>query len=195
MIYLVRHGESEANIQNRFSGITDVELSDKGRVQAETAGNNLKPYKIDYVYASPLKRARETAEIICGVNNIDINKIITENSLIEVNFGLFENMTWEEIRESHREESENWILHKHKYKFPDGESYDDIVNRVSFFVDNVPDNSLVVTHFGVIQAILLYLNILDDSSLWEYKIDNCDVVILDKNKGKIDKIIKIMPLI
>ncbi|WP_312698812.1 histidine phosphatase family protein [Sedimentibacter sp.] len=195
MIYLVRHGESEANIQNRFSGITDVELSDKGRSQAYTAGNNLKPYKVDCVYASPLKRARETAEIICGVNNIDIRKIITENSLIEVNFGLFENMTWEEIRESHREESENWILHKHKYKFPDGESYDDIVNRVSAFVDNVPDNSLVVTHFGVIQAILLYLNILDDSSLWEYKIDNCDVVILDKNKGKIDKIIKIMPLI
>lgn len=195
MIYLVRHGESEANIQNRFSGITDVELSDKGREQAFAAGNNLKPYKIDHVYASPLKRARKTAEIICGVNNIDVSKIITESSLIEVNFGIFENMTWDEIRESHREESENWINNRHRYKFPDGESYDDIVSRVSSFVDNVPDNSLVATHFGVIQSILLYLNILDDSSLWKYKIDNCDIVILDKNKCKIIDIIKIMPSI
>lgn len=190
MIYLVRHGESEANIQNRFSGITDVDLSDRGRKQAATAGDNLKTYKIDYVYSSPLKRARETAEIICDVNNIDVDQIIIENNLIEVNFGLFENMTWDEIRESHREESENWISHKHKYKFPEGESYDDIVNRISSFVDNVPENSLIVTHFGVIQSILLYLDMVDDNNLWDHKIDNCDIVILDKNKGKIEKIIK-----
>ncbi|WP_313370539.1 histidine phosphatase family protein [Sedimentibacter sp.] len=192
MIYLVRHGESEANIQNRFSGITDVELSAKGRKQAAIAGNNVKPYKIDYAYSSPLKRANDTAKIICDVNNIDVNEIIIENSLIEVNFGLFENMTWDEIRENHREESENWISYKHRYKFPEGESYDDIVNRISSFVDKVPDSSLIVTHFGVIQSILLYLDIADDNNLWDYMIKNCDIIVLDKNNGKIEKIIKNM---
>lgn len=189
MIYLVRHGESEANIQNRFSGVTDVELSDKGKEQAFVAGNNLKPYKIDYVYSSPLKRAKNTAKIICNVNNIE-NVIIVENSLIEVNFGIFENMTWDEITENHREESENWILNKHKYKFPEGESYDDIIHRISDFIDNVPDNSLIVTHFGVIQSILLYLNIANETNLWDYIIKNCDILILNEKKTKIEKIIK-----
>lgn len=190
MIYLVRHGESEANIQNRFSGITDVELTNKGKNQAAVAGDNLIPYKIDHIYSSPLKRAIETAKIICKINNIDEYKIITENCLVEVNFGLFENMTWDEITVNHKEESENWILNKHKYKFPEGESYDDIVHRISSFVDNVPDNSLVVTHFGVIQSILLHLDIADGTNLWDNKIGNCDILILDEKKSKIEKIIK-----
>ncbi len=190
MIYLVRHGESEANLQNRFSGITDVELSEKGIQQAYETGNILKPYKIDYIYSSPLKRAKDTAKIISKVNNINEKDIIIENCLIEVNFGIFENMTWHEIRESHREESESWILNKNKYRFPEGESYDDIKDRVSVFTNKIQKNSLIVTHFGVIQSILLYLNIADDTNLWDYKIGNCDVLILDDKKSKIDKIIR-----
>ncbi len=190
MIYLVRHGESEANVQNRFSGITDVELSDKGKIQAIITGNNFKNYKIDYIYSSPLKRAKDTAKIICDVNNIDENEIITENCLIEVNFGLFENLTWDEIRESHREESEKWILDKRKYRFPEGETYDDIIGRISGFIDNVSDNSLIVTHFGVIQSILLYFGIVDDTNLWDILIGNCDILVLNENKNKIVDIIK-----
>lgn len=190
MIYLVRHGESEANLNKRFSGITNVELSLKGREEAITAGNSLMPYIIEHVFSSPLKRATDTAEIICHIINIDKNDVIIENCLIEVNFGLFENMTWDEIRIQHKEESENWILDKQKYKFPEGESYADIINRISSFIDNIPDNSLVVTHFGVIQSILLYLNIADDTNLWEYKIKNCDIVVIDKNKKEIEKIIR-----
>lgn len=190
MIYLVRHGESEANLNSRYCGITDVELSLKGREEAVTAGNNLKNYEIEYVYSSPLIRARNTAEIICNSNSIDINKIIIEACLIEVNFGLFENLTWDEIREQYREESDKWIHNKQKYKFPEGDSYADIIKRISDFVDNVPDNSLIVTHFGVMQSVLLYLNIADDTTLWDYTINNCDIVVIDKNKKEIEKIIK-----
>lgn len=188
MIYLVRHGESEANIQKRYSGITDVALSLKGKDQAKIAGQNLKSKKISYIYSSPLKRAKDTAEIICNVNNIDENRIITENCLIEVNFGIFENMTWDEMRLNHREETENWILKKHKYKFPEGECYNDIIKRISSFIDSVSDNSVIVTHFGVIQSILLYFEIADDTNLWDYTISNCDILVL--NSKKFERIIK-----
>ncbi|MGD9567441.1 MAG: histidine phosphatase family protein [Sedimentibacter sp.] len=187
MIYLVRHGESEANIEKRYSGITDVELTKNGRLQAKSAGQNLISEKISYIYASPLKRAKDTAKIISKEINF-ADEIITEPCLIEVNFGIFENMTWEEMRLNHREETDNWILKKHKYKFPDGEDYDDIIKRVSVFMDNVPDNSLIVTHFGVIQSILLHLNIADDLSLWEYIIKNCDILVL--NNKKFERIIR-----
>lgn len=188
MIYLVRHGESEANIQKRFSGITDVELSLKGKNQAIIAGQNLKKEKISHIYSSPLKRAKDTAKIICNEINIDENKIITDINLIEVNFGIFENMTWEEMRANNRNETDNWILKKHKYKFPEGEGYDDIIERISVFIDNIPDNSVIVSHFGVIQSILLYLKIVDDSSLWNLKISNCDIIVL--NNKKYERIIR-----
>lgn len=188
MIYLVRHGESEANIQKRFSGITDVELSLKGKNQAIIAGQNLKSEKISHIYTSPLKRAKDTAKIICDEINIDENKIITDINLIEVNFGIFENMTWEEMRANNRNETDNWILKKHKYKFPEGEGYDDIIERISVFIDNIPDNSVIVSHFGVIQSILLYLKIVDDSSLWNLKISNCDIIVL--NNKKYERIIR-----
>lgn len=187
MIYLVRHGESEANIQKRYSGITDVDLSQNGRFQAKGAGQNLISEKIKYIYSSPLKRARDTAKIIKNEMNF-IDEIIIEPCLIEVNFGIFENMTWDEMRLNYREETENWVLKKHKYKFPQGEDYGDIIKRISAFMDNVPDNSLIVTHFGVIQAILLYLNIADDLSLWDFVISNCDILVL--NNRKFERIIR-----
>lgn len=191
MIYLVRHGESLSNVTKRYSGITDVELSENGREQALIAAMNLKDAHISNIFSSPLKRAFDTAKIISKENNFDINKIAVEKSLIEVNFGIFENMTWEEMRENHLEETENWISLRHKYKFPQGESYDDIIKRVSGFFDNVPDNSVVVTHFGVIQSVMLHLKIADDKDLWKYEISNCDIVVLNNNK--FEKIIKCCP--
>jgi len=187
MIYLVRHGESEANIKKRFSGITDVELTEIGALQAVKAGKKLKGKKIHKIFSSPLKRAKNTAEIIADEIGYNKKDIIIENRLTEVNFGIFENLTWEEIIEQYADESESWIEFKHKYKFPKGEGYDDIILRISSFFDNVPDNSLIATHFGVIQAMLLYFGIADDESLWDYKISNCDIIVL-KNK-KIESII------
>lgn len=188
MVYLVRHGESVANLNKRFSGITDVELSENGREQARVAGQKLTGEKISHVYSSTLQRARDTAKIICDEIGFDKHSIIMEDCLVEVDFGVFENMTWDEIYANYREESEKWMEQQHRYIFPEGEGYDDIINRISVFIDNVPDNSLVVTHFGVIQAVMLYLKIADDENLWETVISNCDILVL--NDAKFEKIIR-----
>ena len=182
MIYLVRHGESEANTKKRFCGITDVELTEEGALQAAKAGKKLKNKTINQIFSSPLKRAKYTAEIIADEIGFNKKDIIFENCLTEVNFGIFENLTWEEIVKQYADESEGWIEFKHKYKFPKGEGYDDIILRISDFMDNIPDNSLVATHFGVIQAILLYFEIADDETLWNYHISNCDIIVLQNKK-------------
>ncbi|MDD2396627.1 MAG: histidine phosphatase family protein [Tissierellia bacterium] len=188
MIYLVRHGQSEANVSRRFSGITDVELTETGILQAVSAGKKLKGKTIHKIFSSPLKRAKNTAELIADEIGFNKKDIIIENRLTEVNFGIFENLTWEEIIKMYADEIENWIKFKHKYKFPKGEGYDDIIDRVSGFMDNVPDNSLISTHYGVIQAVLLYFKIVDDVTLWDYKISNCDIFVV--NNKKIEKIIR-----
>lgn len=182
MIYLVRHGESEGNLNKRFSGITDVELSALGHEQALEAGKKLKGEKILNIFTSPLKRAENTALIIADRINFNKKDIIIDDRLTEINFGIFENMTWEEIEKNHKEESQRWIEDKHRYKFPQGESYEDIIKRISPFLDNVPDNSLLISHFGVIQSILYYWNIVDESTLWKYKISNCDIIVLRNKK-------------
>lgn len=185
MIYIVRHGESVGNLNKRYCGITDVELSIDGRVQALQAGLNLKYLKVLKIYSSPLKRAYETAEIISKEINVNLNKA---DCLKEVNFGIFENMTWDEIHNDYKEETDNWIQQGLKYTFPKGESYGDIINRIAGFMDDIEDNSVIVSHFGVIQSILLYYKIADSSNLWNYHIANCDILVL--NNKKIEKIIK-----
>lgn len=185
MLYLVRHGESLANIDKRYCGITDVELSSVGRAQAKIVGLNLKNLNVLHIFSSPLKRACETAKIISEEININFS---LADCLKEVNFGIFENMTWEEMINDYKEETDNWIEQGFKYTFPKGESYDDIINRIARFMDNVEDNSVIVSHFGVIQSILLYYKIADSSNLWNYHISNCDILVL--NYKKIEKIIK-----
>lgn len=185
MIYLVRHGQSLGNINRRYCGITDVELSLDGINQAKLAGLNLKNLKVSHIYTSPLKRAYETAIIISKEININVTLV---DCIKEINFGIFENMTWEEMRNDYKEETDNWIDQGFKYKFPNGESYVDIINRIAEFMDNIQDNSVVVSHFGVIQSILLYYKIVDSNNIWNYHISNCDILVL--NNKKYEKIIK-----
>ena len=185
MIYLVRHGESKANINKRFCGITDVDLSELGRTQAYEAALKLKGLKVSNIYSSPLKRALETAKIISEQINVNIE---TVDCLKEVNFGIFENMTWDEMVNDYKEETDNWIEFGFNYKFPEGESYDDILNRIMDFLENIEDNSVIVSHFGVIQGILLYFKIANSSSIWDYRISNCDILVL--NNKKLEKIIR-----
>ena len=64
-LYFIRHGLSEGNVQEIWSGSTDTPLHTEGRAQAKAAGQKAKKLKIDLVVSSPMSRAKETAEIIC----------------------------------------------------------------------------------------------------------------------------------
>ena len=93
-LILIRHGESEGNVQRRFSGFQDVNLTEKGIWQAERLAYRLKELPVDVVYSSDLKRAKHTAEIVFGSRGIDI---IPNSNLREMNFGVWEGYTFEEV--------------------------------------------------------------------------------------------------
>ena len=63
-LYVVRHGQTDYNIDNKVCGISNVELTDLGKQQAIKAREQLEDQKIDYIFASPLQRAYDTAKII-----------------------------------------------------------------------------------------------------------------------------------
>ena len=94
-LYLVRHGETEWNRLRRIQGLTDIPLNDTGREQARRTGMLLTRRPIARVYASPLGRARETAEIIA--RELGLSEPELRDALVERNYGAAEGMSFHEI--------------------------------------------------------------------------------------------------
>jgi broad specificity phosphatase PhoE len=115
-VFLVRHGATVLTAEDRFAGSTDVPLSDEGREQARRLAVRLRPQGIVAVYASPLGRTVETAQILAAPFGV---KVQTRPALREISHGRWEEMTRVEVAERFPEEAENW--EKDPYTFaPDG---------------------------------------------------------------------------
>lgn len=103
-LFLVRHGETEWNALGKFQGCIDIELSEEGIFQANLLKEKVQN-SFDYIYSSPLKRALDTANIICSNKNI---KPKVEPNLREINFGEWEGLTPKEIEELYPENFIKW---------------------------------------------------------------------------------------
>src|ERR1041385_2108585 len=104
-IFLVRHGATVLTAEDRFAGATDVELSDEGREQVRRLSERLAGEKIKAVYASPLGRTVETAEILAKPHSLPVEKC---DGLREISHGRWELMTRREVEERFPEEAAEW---------------------------------------------------------------------------------------
>lgn len=103
-LILLRHGESQWNLENRFTGWVDVELSDKGRKEASAAGDKLKPYKIDKAYTSVLRRAMNTCDLAlqnAGKTGIPITR---DQALNERHYGALQGLNKAETAKKYSDE-------------------------------------------------------------------------------------------
>ena len=158
-LFLVRHGNTKLNSAERFWGQTDVELSEEGTRQAEQLRDRLATEKIDVIYTSNLKRASVTAEIIASRQQANI---ITCDELREINFGKFEGLKFEEINERYPESIELWTNWDLSIKFPDGESVEELNNRVSKFLKRLEKHTeeetiLIVAHSAPLRLLICHL--------------------------------------
>lgn len=158
-LLLVRHANTVANSAERFWGHTDVELSQEGIRQAEKLRNRLAKEKIDAVYASPLRRAVVTAEIVASGHQLRPT-ICAE--LHEVDFGQVEGMTFNEISQRYPELVKAWPTRDINFRFPGGESIADVNERLSKFLDRVNEHApeetvLIVAHAGPLRLLICHL--------------------------------------
>lgn len=158
-LLLVRHGNTQLNSAERFWGHTDVELGADGVQQAERVRDHLAGENINAVYASDLKRAIVTAEIIASAHHLDIT-ICPE--LRETNFGEFEGLTFKEINRRYPELSKMWSNWDLKLKFPGGESIDELIARVIKFPcrleQHKPEETiLIVAHSASLRLLICHL--------------------------------------
>ena len=175
MIYLVRHGQTDWNLEKRMQGQTDISLNETGRMQAKNVSEEISKLKISKVICSDLARAKETAEII----NEKIGcSIITDKRIREFNYGDLEGISREEITQ------EMWeTVNKYPEKL-NCESMADIFKRIKSFCEELKDESeniLIVTHGGALRMIMYYAENKDEFDAKKYekyklfKIQNGDI--------------------
>jgi broad specificity phosphatase PhoE len=159
-ILFVRHGETEWNKTGRFQGSTDISLSEDGILQAKYLMERLNN-KFDYVFTSPLSRAYHTATILCQ-KNPDLEPVIVDN-LTEINFGAWEGLTIEQIKEQYPIEHQNWKIDEDNGYLVGGDLT--IKNASTRAKDAILDivNShkgkriVIVAHGGILKAGLIGL--------------------------------------
>nr|XP_032819320.1 6-phosphofructo-2-kinase/fructose-2,6-bisphosphatase-like isoform X3 [Petromyzon marinus] len=150
-IYLCRHGESELNIKGRIGG--DSGLSLRGKQFANTMGKFLREQNIKdlKVWTSQMKRTIQTAEALAAPYE-------QWKALDEIDAGVCEEMTYEEIQETHPEEFALRDQDKYHYRYPKGESYQDLVHRLEPVIMELErqENVLVICHQAVMRCLLAY---------------------------------------
>uniref|UniRef100_A0A8C9FN14 6-phosphofructo-2-kinase/fructose-2,6-biphosphatase 1 n=1 Tax=Pavo cristatus TaxID=9049 RepID=A0A8C9FN14_PAVCR len=156
-IYLSRHGESQLNLKGRIGG--DAGLSPRGRQYAQALAEFIRSQSIRElkVWTSHMKRTIETAEAL-GV------PYEQWKALNEIDAGVCEEMTYEEIQERYPEEFALRDQDKYRYRYPKGESYEDLVQRLEPVIMELErqENVLVICHQAVMRCLLAYF--LDKSS-------------------------------
>ncbi|NLM05193.1 MAG: histidine phosphatase family protein [Clostridiales bacterium] len=184
-LYLVRHGQTVDNHSERLSGWSDTKLSDLGKKQVKNVGEAFKKIDLDYIYTSDLRRAKDTALAIYEGRDIPFIEL---KSLREIHFGDLEGHTLDELRENYPQIYAGLEKDNEKTKFPNGESLEDMHNRVSKVVDEILEehngkNILLVAHSGVIRSIIAHLITGDIRHHWNFKIDNCSISIIECENG------------
>lgn len=181
--YLLRHGESKANIENLFCGHTDAMLTPKGMAQAVAAAEKLSEINFDRIYSSDLSRARKTAELV-SMERCTIN---FDNRLREMHFGIFEGLTYKRICDEHPLAYQHWSQDFSKHAPPCGESMQEVYDRVVACFEEIieearrndVENLLIVSHSGVIRSLLSYLFFNELSGYWRFKVDNCGITVIE----------------
>ena len=177
-IYIVRHGQTDYNVNGRYGGRIDVPLNEVGKAQALEIKEQLKDIKFDKVYSSPLSRAYETAKTITN------HDIILDDRIIERSNGDMEGKLKSEITEKVDFNDPN----EKRYNI---ESIIDFRNRIKNFLDDITnddtsENILIVTHAGVGIYMRCYFEgepVNGDYMI--YKIGNCEVIKYDYIKNMI----------
>jgi alpha-ribazole phosphatase len=179
-IFLIRHGETDWNVQQRYQGQTDIRLNAYGREHARVIAGYLTDKNIEAIYSSDLARTRETAEIISRVINREVR---LDSRLREMDFGRWEGKTFNEIYLHDRQQFNNWFNHTVDYIIPGGESFESLADRAGEAIKDICDrhegNIAVVTHGGVIKAILYNRQLIGAKELWGGGTTPGSITILD----------------
>ena len=171
---IVRHGETAWNAEHRVQGQLDVPLNAIGQAQAGAAAKVLAQEKFDAIYSSDLARARQTAE---PTANLFCMKVILEQDLRERHYGIFERLTYAEVKQRFPEDYARFEARDPEYDFRTGESLRDFSARSIAVIASIAsrhagENVLVFTHGGVLDKLYRFVTGMPLSAPRDFAIPN-----------------------
>lgn len=178
-IYLVRHGESVANTEGRYQGVTyDTHLSELGKKQAEALSQRLRAVQLDCIIASPLLRTRETAAAVGMVKRCGVE---IEPKIIETNHGLWESKYKTDISKTWPELYKKWLKFPSAVQFPGGEHFLDTQKRVIAWWEEYCHDSrdtLIVTHDNIIRILIARILNMKLNRIWKFALQPTGVTLI-----------------
>lgn len=184
-IILVRHGETNWNLQGRYQGQEDTRLSEKGFAQAALLAQGLKNVHLDLCISSPLKRSFLTCKACADLHKL---LVTADARLTEINHGTWEGQLAADIEAQYPTEFKQWHTVPHLVQMPGGENLEDVRKRARAAFDEYAEKYegktiLVAAHDAVNKAIICDLLGLDMSHFWHIKQDNCCINVLECSGG------------
>ena len=184
IVYLARHASSVANEEGRYCGSSSSPLSDHGKEQAKKLKEKLESMDLDYekAYTSPSGRCIETLDAL------EIKfEVERDNLLEEIDFGIFEAMTYDEIQEKYPIVSAEFFKNIHTYRIPNGESFQDVKSRAERFLGKVSkfgiESVFALTHSGFIRAMAAL--VVGDEEGFSMKVENASIIKIDTEEGNL----------
>jgi len=178
---IVRHGETAWNAEHRVQGQLDVPLNEVGLAQALAASRVLAGEKVDVIYSSDLSRARQTAAPTAELFSLDV---ILDKDLRERHYGIFERLTYAEVKTRYPEDYARFEARDPDYAFRTGESLRDFSARSIAVISKIVKQNegkhiLVFTHGGVLDKLYRHVTGLPLSAERDFGIPNCGINRLD----------------
>ncbi len=176
-IVLIRHGESQWNLENRFTGWVDVPLSPKGEQEAREAGEKLRAFRFDQAFTSVLTRAIRTLEIVLDVIGQPGLPVEQDQALNERMYGELQGLNKTETAEKYGEAQVKLWRRSYDVRPPGGESLQDTADRVlPYYRDRMwprlakGETLLVVAHGNSLRALVMHLDRLSREEVLELNI-------------------------
>ena len=187
-LIFIRHGDTQWTAEKRYQGWSDLPLSEKGRKAIRILSQKIRHCAVDKIYASPLRRARDSAQAIAKILK---QKVHLDQRLKEMRFGRWEGKTAAELIARQDPAYLAWLKNRARVS-PGGESYQALLRRVRAFLRDClkkhpEDTVAVVCHGGPIRMLLLECLRLTRAHLFSFRIDPASVTIVnvDSKSGAI----------
>lgn len=171
-LVIIRHGQSAWNLENRFTGWVDVDLSEAGTAEARDAGQKIKDITFSHLFTSALKRAHETARLALESAGIKSLPTTADKALNERHYGDLQGLNKDETREKYGADQVLQWRRSYHTRPPNGENLDDTVKRVlPYFNENIlpllkaGQNVLVVAHGNSLRALVKQLENLTEDEI------------------------------
>lgn len=199
-LVLLRHGQSQWNLENRFTGFKDVEITDVGRAEAKNAGELLKAaeVKFDQVFTSTLKRANETAEIAleaAGQAGL-LESMIYHDDLRERDYGDLMGLNKDETRVKYGDEQVHIWRRSYDVPPPGGECLQDVVEKrvrpyyeanIKSLVMEQGKNILIAAHGNSLRVMLIILGVETPETINKAEMETGVPVVFEIEDGEILK--------